>query len=395
MDDISKEVADLVASRTEPVGKTAEELAAEQSAAENQRKEAEAAEQARIAQEAGDPEKKETPPAPVASKKLKEIFNDVEDYKDKEDDFIVTDFKSRLAKQKEIEENYQKVQEQLKSVVSPFASEQEHRAYILRQKFPSINLDTASKLVSAEEVAKIDDVEALVLKAVIDDPDTNPEMEKKLILREHKVKPLTDEQKEDMTPEQIQEYEENAEIKAAILAKKAKTAKREMAEMAAKIDLPKVMSEADRKVASEKFETTMKQGWTGVTDSLLKETKTFDIPIESEDGKFETIAQIEISEEVKKQLREIGINTMVANRFSKFDEQEAKSLQAVIQNSYIVSNLPKIIKSACEKYHSDKIAEMNNAGLPDKNKKTGVETKEEGSIDERQNAINARLNKRS
>ena len=337
-------------------------------------------------------EKVETTTETVQSKKLYEIIG-VDDYKEKEDDYIINDIKETKQKNKELEQNYLKSQDLLKSVESPFASEMEHKAYLLKKAYPSISYDTASKLVNAEEVAKLDDYEALILSSIISDPDTNAAVELKLLKREFEMKPLTEDEKAEMSPEELEKYNEDAEIKKALLLKKSKVAKKELAEMAGKIETPKILTAEDRKKMSDERNSKLSENWNKVGDAYSKEFKKFDIPMEVKEGEIETVGSIEIPDAVKKQIMDYVVQTMVSGNYAKFDEAEGKQFHAYVQNAVVLNSLPKITKSAYDKGYEAAMAEKNNAGIPgDKNKKVVPEQNDKGDIKQVQDEIRKKFN---
>ena len=376
-------------SKNEPAEETAEQIEAKRVADETAAK----VEADRIKNEQIEADKKKTPPAPV-SKKLKEVF-DIDDYKDKEDEDIINDVKQTKTKHKELETNYQKLQESLKSIESPFDSEMEHKAFLLKKQNPAISMDIALKLVNADEIAKLDSTEAIILKAMIDDPDTKPEIERKVLKKDFDLTPLTDKQKEEMEPEDIEEYNDELIIRQAKLDKLGKASKKELVEMAGKVQLPNLISAKDKQEGYQKFVTTITDGWTKVSEAAVKDMKTIDVTVEIGEGKTETI-KVDVPEDVRTQIKESAIKAMVANNFAKFDETEGKILHSYIQNAAQLVSQQQINKVIWEKAFNAGIASKNNAGNPggDKNIHTGSDGNEGDGLKERQQAVSSILSKR-
>lgn len=199
-----------------------------------------------------------------------------------------------------------------------------------------VNYGAFNKLMNTE-IDKLEDLDIMVMKEVLDKPA--------LIGQEANLQKMF-EKRYNLDPDQVDESE--LEINKLNLKSDAETARKALAETKTGIILPAAPDMPPAGGASSLSPEQKEQhskGWKEVTDKLATEWKAFPIIAE---GSKDPLLTFEIPVESKQNLVKNAFDFCVENQL-ELNKENVAEIFGMMQRDMVIASLPKIIHSVAEK----------------------------------------------
>lgn len=188
----------------------------------------------------------------------------------------------------------------------------------------------------------IDDVDALVTKEILENPEYAKfqTQVRQRLLDKYGIEATVE---NGLTEEQVQ-------FNKAALTKDAKQAKNFIKEQAGKMQIPQSPAEAN----TEEVLAKRKNDWTLAAEQSLSKITKVGIPTVKKDGDkevFETFMEYQIPENIKKQYQERYAE--VFSRVGDVTPETTKQLENEFKADFILTNLPYIVSAAVAKKETE------------------------------------------
>ena len=207
--------------------------------------------------------------------------------------------------------------------------------------------------LNVTDVANMDNMDALVLQHIVDNPSLagkEPQVrryfEMKFNVDPNKIDPKKVESG-DLTQEELEQNKLEYETNLIGVASEGGKAKSKLQELKSKIKMPEVPADdTDKKVKwTPEIETKKKADWTKVNEKMGEEFKT--IPIRMK-GSDEPIVNFVLPEEAKKVILTNALDYAVSNQM-EINEANVTSVAKQMYSEVILSNLPEIAHAIFER----------------------------------------------
>lgn len=272
------------------------------------------------------------PPAEPAKLLPHEIFGD--DFKDKQWD----DVKNVISKVPELEKEV----ETLKTKQPSYANETigQFDNWVKNGGVDDFGVFNMVKHIKDD----IDDVDALVAKEILENPEYAKfqSQVKQRIIEKYNVEAT---EENGLTDEQVQ-------FNKAALSKDAKAAKSFIKSQTEKMQIPQSQSAQN----NEELVAKRKNDWLLAAEQSLSKITKVGIPTVKKDGEkdvFETFVEYQIPENIKKQYQERFAE--VFSRVSDVTPESTKQLENEFKADFILTNLPYIVSAAVAKKETELI----------------------------------------
>lgn len=272
----------------------------------------------------------EEPPKPASQPLPHEIFG--EEFKDKQWE----DVRSVISKASELE----KTVEELKTKQPSYANETiaQFDNWVKNGGVDDYGVFSMVKNIKDD----IDDVDALVTKEILENPDYAKFQSqlRQRILEKYGIEAT---EENGLTEEQVQ-------FNKAALTKDAKQAKNFIKEQLGKMQVP----QSPNQVNNEEVLAKRKNDWTLAAEQSLSKITKVGIPTVKKDGDkevFETFMEYQIPENIKKQYQERYAE--VFSRVGDVTPETIKQLENEFKADFILTNLPYIVSAAVAKKETE------------------------------------------
>jgi len=199
------------------------------------------------------------------------------------------------------------------------------------------NYGAFNKLMNTE-IDKLEDLDTMILKEVMDKPN--------LIGQEANLKKMFEKRYNLDDPEQVDEGQ--MEINKITLKSDAETARKSLTETKTGIVLPaapETPPPGGAPLMTPEQKEVHSKGWKQVTDKLSEEWKAFPIVAE---GSKDPILTFEIPTEVKQNLVKDAYDFCIENQ-TELNKENVADIFGIMQKDLVMVALPKIIHSVAEK----------------------------------------------
>lgn len=262
----------------------------------------------------------EPPKPPLPSDLLGEEYKEVESW---------DDIKGRLKKTADIEAEF----EALKNKRPQYANETiaQYDNWVKNGGVDDFAVFSMIKGLKED----IDDVDALVTKEILENPELSKysDLLRQRILDKYGVEATED---NGLTPEQVL-------FNKASLSKDAKTAKSFIKEQTAKMQVPaSAVAQNDEEVIAKR-----KNDWSAATEQVLSKITEVNIPTVKKDGDKDVIdvaIKYQVPENVRKQYQERFVE--IFSRVGDVTPETQKQMENEFKADFILNNLPYIISAA-------------------------------------------------
>lgn len=272
------------------------------------------------------------PPTPPANQQLlpHEIFGD--DFKDKKWD----DVKSVISKASELEKEV----ETLKTKQPTYANETiaQYDNWVKNGGVDDYGVFNMVKNMKDD----IDDVDALVAKEILENPEyaKYQNQVRDRIIEKYGIQATED---NGLTEEQVQ-------FNKASLSKDAKAAKSFIKEQVGKMQVPQSPTQQN----NEELMAKRKNDWALAAQQTFSKLTKVGIPTVRKDGDkevFETLMDYQIPESIKKEAQEQFVE--VFSRVGDATPENIKQLESEFKANFILTNLPYIVSAAVAKKETE------------------------------------------
>jgi len=280
----------------------------------------------------------EAPKAEAKTTLPHEIFGD--DYKEKDWEAVKTEFQTRSQKVQELETRLKEMEDK-----TPEYADEEVAAYDAWLRNGGKKDYEAFSFVKSYDSEKVDDIEKVVMKQVMENPDLRPYKDK---LKEQLIEKygLAATENNDLTPEQV------ALNKALFrdVAKQADDFLKQQSDKLKVVDAPKA-----------KFEEIVKERqpkWQSVAEAALTEMSKIQIPIIEKEGQNyvdKVFGEFELPSKVIEDYK-AKLLPQLSDMYAKASDptpEMVQHLKGQVFSRTIIDNLPWIISQVKSKVESD------------------------------------------